>query len=91
MLPIGMPTKLERFSVAARTLTPEELDFTARRTASDARRVYAERPGVWPTFPEYLAFVISEAGMRVFGGRLPNPSIDEYEDFYKLCRKHAGL
>ncbi len=80
----GPVYKLEEFAVPMERLDCHQMNIAAYKVYDNARSVYSEDPGVWPTFAMYLAFRIGvESIQYVCGGR------EDMERFAKAVMGHA--
>lgn len=85
-----VPYHNEEYSVPSRRLSDGELDSAAWRVASNAQQVYADDPGIWKTFAEFLAFRIgAESVQYVYGGDW-RTAREEMERFALAVQKHAS-
>lgn len=84
MLAGTVPTKVEGFAVAARPLHDHEMNFSAIWLVNEARQIYQEDQGVWPSFEMFLGFHIGKGSFR---GRFRNRA--EHDKFVKLVLQYA--
>jgi hypothetical protein len=79
-----VPTKLEEYSVAARPLTPDEIEILARKVVDEAG-IWFDDKGAHPTFDSFLGMQI---GLAILWGQLKGK--EQIDQFVARCHELAS-
>lgn len=77
---VNVPTKSEKYSIAARKLTHEEMLGVAHDVVKDAR-IYFEDPRAWPSYDMFLGHQISKALLQY---QIGMGDLDELDKFVSM-------